>query len=175
MNNCEETKMKAYLEAGKITNTHGIRGDIKVEVWCDDYETFEALPALYLENNGEYTAYKITKNSPYKGQALVHLKGIDIIEEAEKLKGRTVYAARADLNIPEDRVFIADILGLPVIDANTEENYGILRDVIDGGAGQLYEVKCPDGTIAYMPAISQFIDRIEDEVAVFVTPPAGLF
>ena len=167
--------MKAYLEAGKVTNTHGIRGDMKIEVWCDDYETFGALPALYFENKGEYVPYKITKNTPYKGQALVHLQGIDIIEEAEKYKGRTVYAARADLDIPEDRVFIADILGLPVIDANTEENYGILRDVTDGGAGQLYEVKRPDGSVAYMPAISQFIDRIEDEVAVFVTPPEGLF
>lgn len=167
--------MKAYLEAGRITNTHGIRGDIKVDVWCDDYETFHSLSVLYLEEGGEYKPRRVTKNSPYKGQALIHLSGLDTVEAAEVYKGRRVFAARADLHLPEDRVFIADIIGLPVTDAVSGECYGTLRDVIDGGAGQLYEISRPDGSIAYLPAIKEFIDRIEDETAVFVRPPEGLF
>ncbi len=166
--------MKEYLEVGKITNTHGIRGDLKIEPWCDDDAVFRALPVLYLSDSGA-PAYRILKNNPYKGFALVHLEGIDTTEQAQSIKGKTVYAAREHLPLPEDRVFIADILGLPVIDARTGEDYGRLSDVSEGGAGQIYEIRRPDGSLAYFPAVREFIDRIESDTAIYINPPEGLF
>ena len=168
--------MNHYLEAGKITNTHGIHGDLKIEFWCDSYAVFHSLPELYLsDETDQYARYAITKNSPYKGEALVHLSGIDDIETAQTLKGRKVYALRAHLPLADDRIFIADILSLPVIDADSRTQYGILQDVVENGSAQLYEIALPNGKTAYMPAIKEFIDHIDLQAGIYITPPEGLF
>ena len=161
--------MKEFLEVGRIVNTHGIKGDVKVELWCDSYPVFRALKEVFTDGK----AYKITKNSPYKDAALIHLEGIDDCDKAELLKGKVLLARRSELNLPEDRVFIADIIGLPVRDEASGREYGILRDVSDGAASQLYEIE-KDGKTYYMPAIKEFIGHIEED-AIYITPPEGLF
>ena len=103
--------MEKYLEAGKIVNTHGVKGDLKVECRCDDQETFASLDTLYLKKGGEYLPYRCTKNQPMKHLMLVHLESIDSMEEAMLLKNRSLYADRADFNLPEGSYFIADLIG----------------------------------------------------------------
>ena len=71
-------------------------------------------------------------------------------------------------------MFIADIIGLPVKDAQSGQSYGVLTDVIEGGASQLYEIEC-GGKKAYMPAIKEFIDRIDINDAIYVKVPEGMF
>ncbi|MCI8331602.1 MAG: 16S rRNA processing protein RimM [Clostridiales bacterium] len=164
-----------FLEIGKIVNTHGIRGDVKIDPWCDGLEVLFGLESLYVQTEHEYRAYELVKAEPYKQFALVHFGGIDDADTAEKLKNKIVYVTRDQLSIDEDRVLIADIIGLSVVDAVSGETYGVLTDVSDGAAQQLYVIKRPDGSVAYMPAIREFIDHIELGSQIFVTPPEGLF
>ena len=164
-----------FLEIGKIVNTHGIRGDIKIEPWCDSFAVFSALDILYIRAENEYCPFTLAKAEPYKKFALVHFRGIDDADSADKLKNKIVYVHRQQLSIGEDRVLIADIIGLPVIDASNGEEYGVLTDVLDGAAQQLYVVQRPDGSVSYMPAIREFIDHIELGKQILVTPPEGLF
>ena len=103
--------MNKYLEAGKIVNTHGVKGDLKVECRCDSQEVFASLSTLYLKKGGEYVPYRCTKNQPYKEMMLVHLESVDTMEDAILLKNRSLYADREDFNLPEGCYFIADLLG----------------------------------------------------------------
>lgn len=162
--------MKDFLEAGVAVGTHGIHGDMKVKLLCDDYKTFAALKSVFIDGNER----RIVKRSPYKNIALVRLDGIDTPEDAARLSGKVLFARREDIPLPEDRVFIADIIGLPVKDAQSGQSYGVLTDVIEGGASQLYEIEC-GGKKAYMPAIKEFIDRIDINDAIYVKVPEGMF
>lgn len=164
-----------YMEIGKIVNTHGVRGDVKIDPWCDGFDVFSALDALYIRRGTEYVAYTPVKIEPYKQHALVHFDGVEDKNAADALKGFIVYADKERLPLPDDRVFIADLIDLPVIDAASGVVYGRLSDVLDGAAQQLYVVTRPNGAVSYMPAIREFIDRIELDQGIYVTPPEGLF
>ena len=168
-------KRAQYLEAGKIVNTHGVRGDVKAECWCDDiYVMTEDLEVLYRKKGNEYLPLVIKKASPFKGMALLHFEGVDTFEEANLLRGEIVYAAREDLPIEEGAHFIADILGLPVIDANTGKQYGVLKEVTEAAAGQLYEIKTENG-IVLLPVVEQFVKEVDPDKGIFITPIPGFF
>ncbi|MBQ7353928.1 MAG: 16S rRNA processing protein RimM [Clostridia bacterium] len=166
--------MEKYLEAGKIVNTHGVKGDLKVECRCDDQEVFASLSTLYLKKSGEYVAYRCTKNQPMKHMMLVHLESVDTMEEAILLKNRSLYADREDFDLPEGSYFIADLIGTPVYDEHTGECYGKLTDVNNHGAGDIYEITRPDGTKALVPAVPAFVSRTLPGEGIYLTPIEGL-
>lgn len=166
--------MEKYLEAGKIVNTHGVKGDLKVECRCDNQEVFASLTTLYLKKGGEYVAYRCTKNQPMKQLMLVHLESVDSMEEAMLLKNRSLYADREDFDLPEGSYFIADLLGTPVYNEHTGECYGKLTDVSNHGAGDIYEITRPDGTKALVPAVPAFISRTLPGEGIYLTPIEGL-
>ena len=164
-----------YLEAGKIVNTHGVRGDVKCECWCDDLEVMtEDLSVIYCKKGSEYIPYEITKASAFKGMVLLHLKGIDTFEAANSLRGEIVYAAREELPIEEGANFIADLIGLAVIDANTGKVYGKLKNVLDAAAGQLYEIATENGVVL-LPVVQEFVKEVDTEKGIFITPIPGFF
>lgn len=166
--------MEKYLEAGKIVNTHGVRGDLKVECRCDDQETFASLETLYLKKGGEYIPYRCTKNQPMKHLMLVHLESVDTVEEAVLLKNRSLYADREDFDLPEGSYFIADLIGTPVYDEHTGECYGKLTDVTNHGASDIYEITRPDQTKALIPAVPAFVSRVLPGEGIYLTPIEGL-
>ena len=95
------------------------------------------------------------------------------MDAALSLKGQTVYALREDFSLEEGEFFIADLVGMDVIDANTNEKYGTLTETINRGASDIYVVKTPNGE-RMIPAVPEFVDRIEPGVAIFVTPIEGM-
>lgn len=167
--------MEDYIETGKIINTHGVRGDIKAQVWCDDISFFSDFDCLYILRGNDYIKYRKTKCSKYKGDVLLHLEGIESIEAANELKNATLYVERGMIKLPPDRVLCADIIGLDAVDSETGRVYGTISDVSDGVASQYYEIKTPDGKITLMPAVKEFISRAVPGEAVYITPPGGLF
>ncbi len=167
--------MADYLETGKIVNTHGVRGDMTAQAWCDDISVFSDFDCLYILRGNNYIKYRITKCSKYKGDVLLHLEGIENREEAQEMKNSTLYVERSMIKLPDDRVLCADIIGLNAVDAETGRVYGTIADVSDGVASQYYEIKTPDGKISLMPAIKEFIARAVPGEAVYVMPPEGLF
>lgn len=163
-----------YLECGKIINTHGVRGGLKVESWCDDAETLCMIKRLYYKKKDEYLPLEVTKASIHKGCALIYCDGIDTMEEAALLKNRVVYADREDIPIEENRVFIADIIGLPVYDENSKDKLGILADIIEVPSSDLFVVKRDDGSEVLVPAVDEFIGHIDGE-GVYLCPIPGMF
>ena len=164
-----------YLEAGKIVNTHGVRGDVKSECWCDYIEVMtEDLENLYLKKGSEYQALAITKASPFKGMVLLHFAGVDTFEDANALRGQILYAKREDLPLDEGACFIADMIGLPVIDADTGKAYGKLKSVTDAAAGQLYEIKTENG-IVLLPVVAEFVKEVDLDKGILITPIPGFF
>ena len=167
--------MQKYLECGQIMRAHGIRGAMVIDHYCDTAEVFCSLKNLYFRHGDEYVAKKILHAVPYKTNVLVTIEGITTPEEVVKIRLSYVYADRDELKRDKGDYFIADLIGLDVIDKNTGEKYGVLSDVINRGSQDLYVVKREDKPEAYIPAVAEFIAEIDLEKGIFVTPIEGMF
>lgn len=166
--------MKKYLQAGKIINTHGIAGKVKLEHWCDSPEVLAGLKTIYFKRGDNYISCNMTQTSIMKGKfVLAKLEGIDTLEDAVKLKETIIYADRNDIPIEEGAHFIDDLIGLDVFDADTGEKLGTLKDVQPGAASQLYEIDTGNGT-ALVPVVKEFVKRVDLEEGIFIKPIEGL-
>lgn len=141
-----------FLEAGQIVNTHGIKGEVKIVPWCDTPEFLCGFDVLYIgEKPVEVEAIRV-----HKGNVLAKLAGIDDIDAAAALKNKTVSIDRSDVELPEGRHFIADLIGLEVRDADTGAVLGAIEDVLTLPANEVYVVK--GGRTEYMiPAVDEFL------------------
>lgn len=162
-----------FLECGKIINTHGVRGGLKLESWCDTPMDLASLKKVYLKDGADYKCYKVKKSSVFKQFVLFELDGIADIDTAMTLRNRVVYADRKDISIDEDAFFIADIIGLPIIDIESGEKLGTLSDVLNLGASDLYEINTENGK-KLIPAVPEFIKEINLEKGIFVSLIEGM-
>lgn len=165
---------KKYLECGKIINTHGIRGALKVESWCDSPYFLADLERVFTEDNGKYKEYEIVDASVFKQFVILEIRGVTTIEEAEKLKSSIIYLSRDDIELEEGEVFIADLIGLPVIDIDSNQCYGHITDVMNTGASDIYVIETEKGE-AMIPAVKEFVKKVDLECGVFVKPIEGMF
>ena len=166
--------MKEYLEAGLINNTHGIAGCILITSYCDSPDVLASIPVLYIKKGEEYVPFPIEHAAVHKGRVLAKPRDISDPETAAKYKNKTVYAHRDDIPKDEGAYFISDIIGLPVINAESGKKYGILKDVITNSANDVYEIETPTGT-AYMPAVGEFVKNVDIENGIFILPIEGMF
>ena len=131
-----------FLEAGQIVNTHGIQGEVKIVPWCDSPEFLLQFGTLYLDG----TPVRVRAARVHKGNVLAALEGVADVNAAMALKG---------VVLPEGRHFIADLLGLEVLDAGSGEKLGVVADVLTPPAHEVYVVK---GEHEYMiPAVDEFL------------------
>ena len=167
--------MKQYLAAGKVVNTHGVGGNIKVESYCDSPAVLASLSTLYIENqeNG-YTPVKIERASVHKGMVLCKPVGCNSYEDAVRFKNKLLYCNRDDIVLEDSAVFIDDIIGLKVINADSGKIYGTLADVIKNPANDIYEIDTPQGK-AYMPVVSEFVVSVAVGDGIYVRPIEGMF
>ena len=164
---------KQFLEFGAVINTHGVRGDVKIESYCDSPEILASLERLFVLENGKYREIEVLHASVFKQFVLAGLDGIDDMDKAAAMKGTVLYAAREDFELEEGDFFIADLIGLPVIDNLNGTKYGVVSDVVNRGASDIYVVKTPDGE-RMMPAVEEFVKRIDLEEGIFVETIPGL-
>ena len=162
-----------FLECGRIVNTHGVRGGLKLESWCDTPADLASLKRVLLKKGSEFVCYKVKRASVFKQFVLFELDGINDIDTAMLCKGKTVYAYREDISIDEDAFFIADIIGLPVIDLESGKELGKLSDVLNLGASDLYEIDTASGK-KLIPAVPEFIKEIDLERGIFVSLIEGM-
>ena len=166
--------MKQYLEVGKLTNTHGIKGEMKLELWCDDIDYIKQFKTLYLDGNGK-EALTLVSARPQKNNAIVKFAEIASIDEAEGYKGKVLYGNRDDAVIDEGATYIQDIIGCYVVNADTEEEYGKVVDVLNYGASDILEIESW-GKHKYIPMIPDIIKEINTEYQVIrILPMKGLF
>lgn len=162
-----------YLECGKIINTHGIKGQIKLESFCDSPKVLASLGKVYLHEGNVYKEFKVRGASVFKSFVIMDLDGIDSCESAELLKGRIVYADREDIALEEGSFFIADLIGVKVIDSVNGKVYGTITDVINRGASDIYVVSTPYGE-KMIPVVDEFVKKIDLDSGVYVQPIPGL-
>ena len=171
MSNNSENK---YLECGKIINTHGIKGAVKLESWCDSPETLADLEYIFFKVNGGFVEKRVLSTSIFKRHVIAYIEGINDIDAAAALKETVIYADRDDIPLEDGDYFISDLIGLPVIDADSREEYGKITEVFNTGASDIYTVATANGE-KMIPAVPEFIIEIDLERGVFVKPIEGMF
>lgn len=141
-----------------INNTHGIKGEVKMLLWCDDIDYLKQFRVLYLDSDGK-SPVKLLSVRRQKNMALLKLEGCNSIDDAQKLKGTVLYGDRDDAVIDDSASYIADIIGCTVIDCESLEEYGSVNDVLNYGFCDIYEIRRPDGKTALIPATAEIIAK----------------
>ena len=163
-----------FLECGKIVNTHGVKGAVKIESWCDSPDVLADLERVFFHEEGRYREASVKKASVFKQFVLMEIEGIDSLDDAMLYKNRTLYAARDDFQLEEGDYFIADLIGLSVIDERDDTVYGVLKSVVNHGASDIYVIDTPAGE-RMMPAVEEFVKRIDFEHGIYISPIEGMF
>lgn len=166
--------IKQYLETGKIVGTHGIRGMVRVQPWSDTGEFLTNFKRFFLSEDSE-NELEAVKIQPHGGVVLVSFKGIDSVEQAESLRGKTLYICRDDISLPDGRYFIDDLIDCEVFDADSGEKYGKISQVSQTGANDVWHIS--SGSREYLlPAIDEVIVSVEPEnERLEIRPMKGIF
>ncbi len=165
---------KQYLDSGKIVGTHGIKGEVRIEPWCDSPEFLCAFKKLYLDENGQ--TFIEVKSRPHKNITLSKIKGVDTIEQAERLRGKVVYINRDDITLESGVNFVQDLIGLEVKDSENGKVYGKITDVLRTGANDVYEITDSQNKKYLAPVIDEVVVKIDvDGGFVLICPMKGIF
>ena len=148
--------MKQYVEAGRIVNTHGVSGEVKIEVWLDSPAFFKTFKRLFI-NGAEK---RILSAREHKQFIIARLEGVEDINAAMALKGKTVEILRADARMKDGEFFVQDILGFTVVDEDGH-TVGKLVDAFETPASMLYVVRGESEHL--IPAVREFILGIDAE------------
>ncbi len=164
-----------YLEIGKIVNVHGLKGEVKVVPWCDSVAFLCSFTELYLGKDKRPVVVIAAREA--RDTAILHFEDCVTREDAEGLRGEILYMNKGDVELDEDTYFIADLIGLEVYDVDTKRHYGVIKDVLQTGANDVYVVFDKEHAREYLvPAIADVVitTDIEDE-KMEIRPLRGLF
>ena len=152
---------KKFLEAGKIVNTHGVRGEVKILPWADSADFLKSFRVFYID--GE--AVRVVNSRVHKNQLIAALEGVTDVNAAMALKNKVVCIDRGDAKLPDGRFFVQDLLGLPV---RTEDGAGLgtLADVLDLPQGQVYVVRGEREIL--IPDVPEFILNVDETEGITV-------
>lgn len=155
--------MENILQVGVITSTHGVRGEVKVFPTTDDVKRFKRLKEVILDTGKEQMSLEIEGVKFFKQFAILKFKGFDNINDIEKYKGKSLFVTRENaVKLRKDEYFIADLIGLKVLDEE-EKEIGELKDVIETGANDVYVITMNDGRELLLPAIKQCVLSVDVE------------
>ena len=164
-----------YLEGGRICTSHGVRGLVKVEHLCDSPDVLLGIKRIYLKSrDGSFSERKVYSCSVMGQFLLMGIDGISTREEAIAYRGRIFYLNREDVPLAEGAMFIADMIGLPVVHAESGERLGEISEINDVAGRRIYTVK-HQGRDVLIPDVPEFIKEISEEGGMLVLPIPGLF
>ena len=148
--------MEQFLQVGVISSAHGIRGEVKVFPTTDDPMRFKKLKKVLLDTGRERLELEVQSVRFFKQFAIVKFKGIDNINDIERYKGKGLFVPREDaVPLGEDEYYIADLIGMEVF---TEDgHFGVVRDVMETGANEVYIVESDEHGEVLIPAIRQCV------------------
>lgn len=157
--------MEQMFQVGVISSTHGVRGEVKVYPTTDDVKRFKKLKEVILDTGREQKLLEIETVKFFKQFVILKFKGIDSINDIEKYKGKSLLVDRAHaVKLKKDEYFIADMIGMRVI-TEDEKEFGILKDVIETGANDVYIIDTKEHGEVLVPAIKQCILDVDIEHA----------
>ena len=164
---------KEFLEAGKIVTTHGIRGEVKIMPYTDSPDLLAEFDRLFIGKNHEEV--NIERSRVFKNTVIAKIEGVDTPEAAEKLRNKVLYMHRDDLELDDDTYFIQDLIGLEVHDADTQQVYGTIADVMQTGANDVYVIK-GENREYLVPAIADVVVSTDIDGGIMtIRPLDGLF
>lgn len=164
---------KQFLETGKITSTHGIKGEMRVEPWCDSPQFLCGIKKLYLDADGK-KELNVLKMRVAGRMLIMKAEGIDSIEQAEAYRNKRIYLNRDDVNIGDGH-FIEDLLGCEVFNIDSGEKIGEISDVSKTGANDVWHIKSDDKTYL-IPVIDSVVINVDvDNGKIEIRPLEGLF
>ena len=156
--------MEKQLQAGVITSTHGIRGEVKVYPTTDDPQRFRELKKVYLDTGKEQIPLEIEQVKFFKQFAILKFRGIDNINDIEKYRGKSLLIDREDASpLAQDEYYIGDIIGMDVYTDDPAEHFGVLKDVMETGANDVYIIDSDRHGEVLIPAIRQCILSVDVE------------
>lgn len=158
--------MEQLLRVGVISTTHGVRGEVKVYPTTDDVNRFKKLKKVVLDTGREHLDLEISSVKFFKNQVILKFKGIDNINDIEKYKGKDLLVNREDaVALEENENYVADLIDLKVV---TDEGQvlGVLTEVMETGANDVYVVETEDGKELLLPAIRDCILDVDLETEV---------
>ena len=155
--------MEDKFQVGVITSTHGVRGEVKVYPTTDDARRFKRLKEVILDTGKEQITLEIEGVKFFKQFVILKFKGIDNINDVEKYRQKSLYVTRSNaVRLNRDEYFIADLMGLKILDEN-DEPIGVLKDVMETGANDVYIIEMNDGRELLLPAIKQCVLKVDIE------------
>ncbi len=146
--------MQQYLEVGKVTNVHGLMGEVRVQPWADSPDFLCQFKTLYVDDS--HFPVKVERARVHKNMVIMKFEGLTDVPGALSMRNAVLYIDREDVNLPQGAFFLADIYGLEVRNAATGEVLGKIADVLTLPANNVYVVR--GGARELMiPAVPQFI------------------
>ncbi len=153
--------MEKLLKVGVISSTHGLKGEVKVFPTTDDVKRFRQLKEVLLDAGDEKPVLQIEQVKFFKQFVILKFKGIDDIEDVQKYKGKDLLVTRENaVELKKDEYFIADLIGVSVI-SDDNSLRGILKDVVQTGANDVYVIVLEDGRQLLLPAIKECVLMVD--------------
>lgn len=156
--------MEDLYQVGAITQTHGIKGEVKVFPLTDDISRFKNMKNLLLDGGRDgYINLEVENVRQQKNLVILKFKGIDNINDIEKYKGHGLFVTKENrVELKEDEYFIADLIGVSVY-LDTDENtiFGEITDVLQTGANDVYEINMSNNKTVLVPAIKDCIKSVD--------------
>lgn len=167
--------IKEFLEIGQVVGTHGVRGELRVDPWCDTPEFFKRFKTLYFDNMGG-SAVKVISSRAHGNIVLLCLDGVKSVEEATALRGRVIFMRRKDAKLPEGSYFIAELIGCIAVDADDESIvFGEVSQVSRTGANDVWHIN-KNGREYLLPAIPDVVVNVDVvKGKVRIRPLKGIF
>lgn len=152
--------MEDLLQVGVITSTHGVRGEVKVFPTTDDPARFKKLKNVILDTGKEKIDFEIAGVKFFKNMVIVKFKGIDNINDVEKYRKKSLYVTRENaVKLKKNEYFIADLIGLKA-ESDEGEDLGILSDVLQTGANDVYVLSAEGREDILVPAIKECVREV---------------
>jgi len=146
---------KRFLEAGKIVNTHGIRGEVRIQPWCDSPEFLCGFERLYINE----TPFRVLSARVHKGMVIILFEEVSAVGMAMALKNSIVCIDREEVKLEEGGYFIADIIGLPVFDEESGAQIGTLSDVLEYPSSRVFVIAGENERL--VPDVPEFIRKVD--------------
>ena len=165
--------MKDFLQIGVISSTHGIKGEVKVFPTTDDVKRYKKLKQVYLDTGKETLTLHPESVKFFKQFVILKFKEYNNINDVEQFRQKSLWVDRQNaIKLQKDEYFIADLIGMKVI-TDEDETLGVLKDVLQTGANDVYVVKMNDSKEVLLPAIKECVLKVDveaGEVLVHMMP-----
>lgn len=166
---------KKFMELGRIVAMQGIKGEVRVQPWCDSPEFLLQFETVFFDE-GE-VEIEVEKSRSHKNVVVMKFPNIDTVEEANKLRNKVIYMNRDDIELPKGVYYVQDLIGLDIKDVDTDVVYGTLIEVTKTGASDVYHVQNQEtNKMYYVPAVPKFIMETNlEQNYMTVRPIKGMF